>query len=91
MSNRGRLSRAFDPLGTHPAHHREGDNTLAQLNVVPELAARLAQITDRYPALRAVAPWPESNHSTFAFRGVPAMAFSAHGAFALAHSPTQSA
>ena len=32
-------------------------------------------------------PWPQSNHSTFAFRGVPALAFSSHGAFTLAHFP----
>lgn len=64
-----------------------GNNTIAQFNIAPELASRLAEITDRYPALQAVEPWPESNHSTFAFRGVPALAFSARGAFALAHSP----
>ena len=48
----------------------------------------MADSTDRYPALQAVAPWPESNHSTFAFRGVPALAFSSHDAFTLAHFPT---
>ncbi len=57
-----------------------GANTIAQFNIAPELASRLAAITDRYPALQAVEPWPQSNHSTFAFRGVPALAFSAHGA-----------
>jgi len=64
-----------------------GHNTVARFNVGPVLAARLADITGRYPALQAVAPWPQSNHSTFAFRGVPALAFSSHGAFALAHYP----
>ena len=64
-----------------------GNNTIAQFNIVPELASRLAEITDCYPALQAVEPWPESNHSTFAFRGVPALAFSAHGAWTHAHSP----
>jgi hypothetical protein len=34
-----------------------------------------------------VEPWPQSNHSTFAFRGAPALAFSSEGAFALAHFP----
>ena len=64
-----------------------GNNTIAQFNIAPALASRLANITDRYPALQNVEPWPESNHSTFAFRGVPALAFSAHGAWTHAHSP----
>jgi aminopeptidase YwaD len=64
-----------------------GDNTVAQFNIAPALASRLAAITDRYPALQAVEPWPQSNHSTFAFRGVPALAFSADGAWTFAHSP----
>ena len=64
-----------------------GNNTIAQFNIAPALASRLADITDRYPALQAVEPWPESNHSTFAFRGVPALAFSSHDAFTLAHFP----
>ena len=41
----------------------------------------------RYPALQWAEPWPQSNHSTFAFRGVPALAFSSTGAFNLAHFP----
>jgi aminopeptidase YwaD len=69
----------------------DGDNTIAQFNVAPELAARLAEVTGRYPAVLAVAPWPQSNHSTFASRGVPALAFSARDAFALAHSPADTA
>ena len=65
-----------------------GDNTIAQFNIAPALASRLAETLDCYPALRHVEPWPESNHSTFAFRGVPALAFSSHDAFTLAHFPT---
>ena len=68
--------------------YSDGDNTIAQFNVSPDLAARLAEITGRYPALQWVEPWPQSNHSTFAFRGVPALAFSSHDAFTLAHFPT---
>jgi hypothetical protein len=64
-----------------------GHNTIAQFNVPPALAGRLAEITDRYPAMQWVEPWPQSNHSTFAFRGVPALAFSSTGAFSLAHYP----
>ena len=62
-----------------------GQNTVAQFNVGPELAARLEAIVARYPAVQWVEPWPQSNHSTFSFRGVPALAFSSQGAFSLAH------
>ena len=64
-----------------------GANTVAQFNLAPEQAARLEAIVSRYPAVQWVEPWPQSNHSTFAFRGVPALAFSSEGAFALAHFP----
>ena len=39
------------------------------------------------PTVQWVDPWPQSNHSTFSFRGVPALAFSSQGAFNLAHFP----
>jgi aminopeptidase YwaD len=32
-------------------------------------------------------PWPESNHSTFSFRGVPSVAFTSTNRVALAHHP----
>ena len=32
-------------------------------------------------------PWPESNHSTFAWRGVPSIAFTSTNRVALAHHP----
>jgi aminopeptidase YwaD len=60
-------------------------NTVAQFNIAPALAAPLEAIVGRYPAVQWVAPWPQSNHSTFSFRGVPALAFSSQGAFNLAH------
>jgi aminopeptidase YwaD len=62
-----------------------GQNTVAQFNVGAELGARLEAIVARYPAVQWVEPWPQSNHSTFSFRGVPALAFSSQGAFSLAH------
>ena len=48
-----------------------GNNTIARFNIGPALAVRLAETLDRYPALQAVEPWPESNHSTFSFRRCP--------------------
>lgn len=64
-----------------------GANTAAPFNLTPELAGRLEAVVSRYPALQWVEPWPQSNHSTFAMRGAPALAFSSNGAFALAHFP----
>jgi Iap family predicted aminopeptidase len=37
------------------------------------------QLTGAYPGVVWVDPWPESNHSTFAMRGVPSLAFSGSG------------
>ena len=65
-----------------------GQGTIAQFNLSPELAARVSEIIRRFPALQWVEPRPQSNHSTFAFRGVPALAFSSDGAWSLAHYPT---
>jgi aminopeptidase YwaD len=64
-----------------------GANTVAQFNLAPVPAGRVEAIVSRYPAVQWVEPWPQSNHSTFAFRGAPALAFSSEGAFALAHFP----
>jgi aminopeptidase YwaD len=64
-----------------------GANTVAQFNMEAEPAGRLEAILSRYAAVQWVAPWPQSNHSTFTFRGVPALALSSHEAFALAHFP----
>jgi aminopeptidase YwaD len=44
-------------------------------------------VTQRYPGVVWVDPWPESNHSTFSMRGVPALAFSAVGSRRIAHTP----
>ncbi len=67
--------------------YRGGHNTVAQFNLGPELAGRLDEIVGRFPALQWTEPWPQSNHSTFSFRGAPALAFSSVGAFNLAHFP----
>ena len=65
-----------------------GHNTVAQFNLGPALAARLEAVVAHNPTVQWVDPWPQSNHSTFSFRGVPALAFSSQGAFSLAHFPT---
>jgi aminopeptidase YwaD len=64
-----------------------GANTIAQFNLTPQQVNRVEAVVHRYPAVQWVEPWPQSNHSTFAFRGAPALACSSKGAFALAHFP----
>jgi len=66
----------------------DGQNTIARFNTPPTMEAWLLDVVGRDPALRWVDPWPESNHSTFAFRGVPALALSSQGGRSAAHRPT---
>jgi aminopeptidase YwaD len=47
----------------------------------------LKKVAAGYGDLEWVVPWPESNHSTFSFRGVPSVAFTSTNRVALAHHP----
>ncbi len=51
------------------------------------LEAGLRRVASAFPGVVWVDPWPESNHSTFAMRGVPAVAISAVGTRGVAHFP----
>lgn len=62
-------------------------NSIATFGVSEELEAALRAITPAYPGLVWTDPWPESNHSTFSMRGVPAAAFTSTGRVELAHWP----
>lgn len=64
-----------------------GATSLTALSAPAELEAQVKALAARHPAVVWVEPWPESNHSTFALRGVPALAFGSVGARRLAHSP----
>ncbi len=46
---------------------------------------QVAELVRGYPGVTWVEPWPQSNHSTFAMRGVPAIAFSSEGRIRLDH------
>ena len=62
----------FDAVGL-----AAGQNTVAGFNLAPDTHDAVEQVVARYPDVAWVEPWPESNHSTFAFRGVPSLAFTA--------------
>lgn len=65
---------------------RLGSNNITAIACPPELEFRIKSLAEEFPGVVWVDPWPESNHSTFAFRGIPAVAISASGTRGLAHS-----
>ena len=62
-----------------------GPDTITLIAGSQPFQEHLNQLTQPYPGVLWVAPWPESNHSTFSWRGIPSIAFSSVGAFRLAH------
>jgi aminopeptidase YwaD len=69
--------------GVGPAY---ASTSITMLETAPAFQTEVESLTAEYPGVVWVEPWPESNHSTFAFRGVPALAFSSLGARRLAHT-----
>ena len=70
----------FDGLG-----HILDANTLASFSCSAALQSEVEQISKAYPGVQWVDPWPESNHSTFAMRGVPALALSSRALWHYSH------
>ena len=66
---------------------RLGTNNITLISESPALRQAVEKIVTTYPGVVWVDPWPQSNHSTFAWRGVPSAAFSATGATMLHHQP----
>lgn len=62
-----------------------GSTSLTALSTSETLEASLHQMLAGFPGAVWVEPWYESNHSTFAMRGIPALALSAAGTRNLAH------
>jgi Iap family predicted aminopeptidase len=60
-------------------------NTIAQYSSSAAFDGLLHALTADYPGLVWFEPWPQSNHSTFAFRGVPAVAFTSATNHLLGH------
>jgi len=59
--------------------------SLTALSMPEAIEVKMRQMLADFPGVVWVEPWYESNHSTFAMRGVPAMALSAVGTRSLAH------
>jgi aminopeptidase YwaD len=61
-------------------------SSITTMACTAEFEAQVKRIASHYPGVVWVAPWPESNHSSFAMRGVPAIALGSVGMRCLAHS-----
>jgi Iap family predicted aminopeptidase len=61
----------FDGIGA-----ATGTNTVCAVSGSAAFTDWVLAIGREFPGVASVPPWPESNHSTFAWRGVPAVAFS---------------
>jgi aminopeptidase YwaD len=70
----------FDAVGQYL-----GANSIAMFACSGAFRDHVAELVRGYPGVVWVDPWPQSNHSTFAWRGVPAIAFSSEGRIRLDH------
>lgn len=61
--------------------------SIAVFSASADFEVQMDGLIRAFPGVVKVDPWPESNHSTFAFRGVPSLALSSVGARSLAHTP----
>jgi aminopeptidase YwaD len=68
-----------------------GANSITMFASSQAFQDQMAEIARGCPGVVWVDPWPQSNHSTFAMRGVPAMAFSSEGRIRLDHLRADSA
>jgi aminopeptidase YwaD len=73
----------FDGVGANT-----GPSTIAFFTESNALRQTVEGIVAGFPGIRRTEPWPQSNHSTFAWRGVPSMAFCTEDAFSLTHLQT---
>ncbi len=54
-----------------------GTNTIAAMSGSEAFRGCLEEVVAGYPGVMWIDPWPQSNHSTFAWRGVPSVALTA--------------
>lgn len=62
-------------------------DSITALSAGAELTAALQEVAADYNDIVWAEPWPESNHSTFAMRGVPSVACTSSDRTKLAHRP----
>ena len=64
-------------------------NNVATFAASDALTGEVERLLQGFPRMHWTEPWPQSNHSSFAFRGVPSVALSS-GAWEVAHRPEDS-
>jgi aminopeptidase YwaD len=64
-----------------------GTNNVALMAASEPLRNLLDETLKAYPGVIWIDPWPQSNHSTFAWRGVPSVALNSRGVMSLIHQP----
>ncbi|MBZ0290609.1 MAG: Zn-dependent exopeptidase M28, partial [Anaerolineae bacterium] len=71
---------------------RLGATTMAIMSHSQALRACVETVAAQYPGFVWVDPWPQSNHSTFAWRGVPSLALTSYfaGVTRFDHQPADS-
>ena len=62
-------------------------DSITAISTGAEFEGALTALANSRPDLEWSDPWPESNHSTFSWRGVPSVAFTSTNRVALAHHP----
>ncbi len=81
----GFLDRVLMAINFDGPGHILDVNSLASFTCSAEFQAEVEAVSRAYPAMQWVEPWPQSNHSTFAMRGVPALAFSSRAIWLYSH------
>ena len=67
------------------AGRKLGVNTISMYSESSAFHQYTEEITAEFPGIVWADPWPQSNHSTFAWRGVPSIAFTSKGGPFLHH------
>jgi aminopeptidase YwaD len=72
----------FDGVGP-----RLAANTIATFSASEAFAQLVSRLSDQYPGVAPVAPWPASDHYIFYSHGVPSLALSSVGIKDIYHTP----
>ncbi|MBN1310314.1 MAG: M28 family peptidase [Anaerolineae bacterium] len=64
-----------------------GSSSITSFSASPAFRRLVDTCMKRFPGVVWVDPWPESNHTTFAYRGVPSLALGSVGIRAITHTP----
>jgi aminopeptidase YwaD len=83
----GQMENIILAINVDGVGQRLGTNNLALMAASEPLRALLDETLKEYLGVIWTDPWPQSNHSTFAFRGVPSVALNSNGVKNLLHQP----